>query len=599
MKTATKVNRKSARVVDVIPKPAWWYYAAGLLATIVVAFQVYAPALHGEFVFDDLHMPFLDPNAADWALKVWLGVRPFLMTTFWANYQVSGVNPYGYHVVNVLLHAGASFVLFFVVRRILQFAENSFPYGNRVNRDRKGAEPFALHATLLSLIAAFVFLLHPMQTEAVSYISQRGENMGALLYFAAFSLFLYRRNPVVSWPATAAILVLFGLAVITKEHTVTLPALLLLTDYYWNPDKNGKRFTFEGIKRNWRLYAVVAAGGLAGAAFVWRYISRDTTSIGFQLQEYSWSQYLFTQFRAFFAYIGLFLLPLWQTIDYDFPVSHNLLEHGSAIALAAILLLVIAAVRYRRTYPLASYGFFVFGLLLLPTSSVVPLKDALADRRLYLPMIGLLFIALEFLRRWKVKTPVLVFSGAAVCLILSIATYQRNEKWGTALSLWADAANKSPDKPRVQFGLGVSQFFQGKCHEAIPHFEKAIALGKPDFSYYMDLGMAYDCDHQPEKALRTLDQSIQLNPTAKTWASIALVQAKLERTPEAMESLEKAERLDPNVAMVYLYRGGIYQAMSRWQDAAFQYRRALSLEPHNQGARNGLDAVTAQLGSRR
>jgi tetratricopeptide (TPR) repeat protein len=583
--TNSKRDRKAARRAETFlpieTGPVWWHYCLGAFAVLFCAFQVYAPALHGEFVFDDLHMPFLDPNAGGWPLKLWLSVRPFLMTTFWANFRLSGTNPYPYHVVNVFLHACAAMVLFFVVRRILELAE--------VGQDRR---------TLLAGFATAVFLLHPMQTEAVSYVTQRGEDLGALFYFAAFCAFLYRREHAVSWPTTAIVMALFGLAVTTKEHTVTLPALLLLTDYYWNRDSEGRRFTLAAARGNWRLYAITAAGGLAGALFVWRYISRDTTSIGFQLQDYTWSQYLFTQFRAFFAYIGLFLLPIWQSIDYDFAVSHNLLEHGAALWLAGILCLGALAVFYRRRFPLASYGFFVFILLLLPTSSVIPLKDALADRRLYLPMIGLLFIALEILRAWEPSSRVLIATCTAVCLLLAVAAYRRNEKWSTALLLWADAADKVPNKPRVQFGFGVSQFFAGHCHEAIPHYEKAIALAKPDFTYYMNLGMAYDCDQQPEKAIQALKHSVEINPTAKTWANIALVQAKMSNTPAAMEALEKAQGLDPNLALVYLYRGGIYHAMSRWQDAADQYGHALALEPLNEGARNGLQAVQAQLGTR-
>jgi protein O-mannosyl-transferase len=579
-----KADRKTRRAAGAqLPAqtgPIWWHYALGLLAVLLCAFEVYGPALHGEFVFDDLHMPFVDPNAPSLPLKAWLGVRPFLMTTFWANFQVSGANSYPYHLVNVWLHVIATILLFFAVRRILELAD--------VSKEK---------LTLFATFAAGVFLLHPMQTEAVSYVTQRGENLGAVFYFAALCVFLYRRERAVSWLTALFVLFLLGLAVTTKEHTVTLPALLLLTDYYWN--RNGERFTFDGIRLNWRLYALTAIGGLAGAAFVWQYISRDTTSIGFQLQDYTWSQYLFTQFRAFFAYIGLFLFPFKQSIDHDFAASHNLFEHGAWAGLAAILVLTGLAVQYRRRFPLASYGFFVFGLLLLPTSSVVPLKDALADRRLYLPMIGLLLIVLEFLRSWKADRKVAAFFCAAVLFACAVVTYQRNQIWASALSLWADAAEKAPDKPRVQFGLAVAQFFSGKCHDSIPHYEKAIALSKPDFTYYMNLGMAYDCDNQPQKALQALHRSVEINPAAKTWANLAVVEAKLENTPAALEALEKAQALDPNLAMVYLYRGGIYQAMARYREAAAEYGHALALEPFNEGARKGLQSVQSKLGMQR
>src|SRR5262249_22694819 len=151
----------------------------------------------------------------------------------------------------------------------------------------------------------------------------------------------------ITWPTTAGVLALFILAMATKENTVTLPALLLLTGYFWNPG-----FSFEGIRRNCRLYAPMAAGCGLGAVEVFRVLGR-ADSAGFQMKDLPWYEYLFTQFRAFFLYLRLFLLPYGQTIDYDYPISHSILDHGSLIGLIGILALVAAAIYYRRRYPLA------------------------------------------------------------------------------------------------------------------------------------------------------------------------------------------------------------------------------------------------------
>jgi tetratricopeptide (TPR) repeat protein len=572
----TKKAKPGPRAAPVLHAPSpipreWQRYGFSIAAVFLIAYIVYGPSLSGEFVFDDLHLPFFDHNAMAWPLKVWWGVRPLLMTTYWANLHLSGLAPFSYHALNVFLHACATILLFLAVRRILDLA--------KVDHWK---------ATPLAAFAAGVFLLHPIQTEAVSYVAQRGEELGAVFYFAAFCAFLYRGTGAVTWARTVTVVALFGLAVITKEHTVTLPALLLLTDYFWNPG-----FTLDGIKRNWRLYLVIAAGFVAGVAFVWRYVSRDTVSVGFQLPDFTAPQYLFTEFRVFFAYLGLFVWPLWQTIDYDFSVSHTILEHGAIIALALILLLVAAAFRYRRAYPLAAYGFIVFLVLLLPTSSIIPIKDPIADRRLYLPMIGLLFIVLEVLRRWDVKRNTLIAVCAAICLLLGAGSYRRNEQWSSSLALWADAAEKAPEKQRVQFGLAVAQFFKGQCRESIEHYQKAISLGKPDFQFWMNLGMAYDCDHQPGKALEALKKANEIRPMAQTWASMALVEARQGQMQEPLDALDQAEHLDPSYAMTYVYRGGIMQAIGRLQDAAIQYRRALALDPGNVTAQRALASLSS------
>ncbi len=577
MKASNKVKRGIA-VADPATPPSpslnprlWW--PLGFLAVYLVAYLVYLPALNGEFVFDDLQMLFLDRNARILPLQVWWGVRPLLATTYWANLHLSSViTSFPYHAVNVFFHATAAILLFFALRRVLDwaFASDSKPW----KRDTFAA------------FGAALFLLHPMQTEAVSYIAQRGEDLGALFYFAAFCVFLYRKPGPISWPTTAAVITLYGAAVTTKEHTVTLPALLLLTDYFFNPG-----FTFEGIKRNWRLYAAFGVGAIGGVFLVLRLLRIDTASIGFQLKDFNAFQYLFTEFRVFFVYLGLFVYPLAQSIDYDFAISRTILDHGSIIALALILVLIFLSIRFRRRFPLAAYGFLVFGTLLLPTSSFIPILDPIADRRLYLPMIGLVFISIDFLRRLPIGRLALTALLSAICLFFSVLTYQRNEKWSNEIALWSDAAEKAPNKSRVEFGLATAEFLSRHCHESIPHYQRALELSKPDYQLYMNLGLAYSCDHQISKAFEFLDKSIELKPAAQSWASLAMVEAQQGQYNQALEALDKAQALDAQYAMTYVYRGGIYQGLGRTPEAIQQFQRGLDLDPTNAIAKNALETL--------
>jgi protein O-mannosyl-transferase len=569
LKPPLRTNRTPAKPAPA-ETPVWGRYALGFFATFVCAFAVYSPSLDGQFVFDDQHMPFMDPNSGGWPLRAWLGIRPLLMATYWANRHLSdGKSTFAYHAVNVCFHAAAAILLFFVLRRILEWAKTP-------NRD------------IFAAFGASIFLLHPIQTEAVSYVAQRGEDMGACLYFGAFCIFLYRKPGGVSWLRALSIFALYGAAVITKEHTVTLPVLLLLTDYFFNPG-----FNFEGIKRNWRLYAPLAAGVVMALGLAALYLRGDKASVGFQLPEFNGVQYLFTEFRVFFAYMGLFVYPLWQTIDYDFPITKNLNSPGSLIALAAILALVFAAFYYRRRFPLAAFGFLAFGALLVPTSTVIPIRDVIADRRLYLPMIGLLLIVIEFLRRWKTNRAVLIVSLSGVLLLLAAGSYQRNEKWKSAVSLWADAVDKNPEKSRVQFGLAAALFMVKRCAESIPHYEKAIQLGdEPDYQLLMNLGLAEQCANHPTEAIAALRKSIAIQPSAQAWASLGLVEANQGQIDDALGSLKKAEAAKPNYVMTFIYRGGILQAAGHIRDAKAQFQHALDLEPDNEVAKGALAQVS-------
>ena len=127
------------------------------------------------------------------------------MFTYWVNAQIGGDNPYSYHVVNVLLHCATSGLVFLIVRRLLGFQESAGAAADRCWRPSRRR----------------VFLLHPVQTETVAYLAGRSEGLSVLFVFAAFTVFLYRRNPAASWGVAAAVLVLFGAAVASKEHTVS------------------------------------------------------------------------------------------------------------------------------------------------------------------------------------------------------------------------------------------------------------------------------------------------------------------------------------------------------------------------------------------
>src|SRR6266851_8198357 len=153
-KAAPTPTQKSAR-------PEFWLYALGLLAGLFAAFQVYGPALHGPFLFDDSYLPMNVPAVKDGPLSLWIGgVRPLLMFSYWINYQSAGADATPYHVWNIFCHFLDALLVYFIVRKLLQLA---------------GAPQ------ILALFAGGLFLLHPLQTEAVAYIVGRSDSLCSLL----------------------------------------------------------------------------------------------------------------------------------------------------------------------------------------------------------------------------------------------------------------------------------------------------------------------------------------------------------------------------------------------------------------------------------
>lgn len=535
--------------------------------------EVYGPSLRGPFLFDDLYLPFTAPEFADEPVRSWMvGPRPLLMFTFWVNLRLSGQEPFSYHLFNLGLHFLTGLLVWLIVRRLLDWTGAGAPVRE-----------------ILAAFAAGLFLLHPVQTESVAYVASRSETLSVMFFYAAFCCFLYRRREAIGWWESLGVLVLFGAGVTTKEHVAVLPALLLLTDYFWNPGS-----LFQGIRRNWRLYLPIAAGGLLALRFVWKVLAQSDTA-GFAVKELAWYQYFFTQCRVIWKYIRLFFLPYGQTIDYDLPVSRTLLEHGALAGLLGLLALGIAAFHYRRRYPLACYGFLAFLLLLAPTSSVVPIADPIAEHRLYLPMIGLLLVVVEGLRRWKVGAWGLAGTLAAVLVLVAGLCYQRNRVWESGIALWEDAVAQSPGKARAHFQLAFAYYQQGRCDAAVKHYQTVAQLSRPDSRLLIDWAMAYDCRGLWQEAIEKLRQAAALTRGARVYSLMGMVFAKQGKRAEALETLEMASKLDPAFELTYIYRGNLFASAGEFEAAAGQYRQALRLNPRSEAAQKALDRIDNRL----
>lgn len=547
--------------------PSPWRLPLLGLGALAAAFIAYGPALDGPFLLDDLYLPFGRPDAASYSSIVWLAQRPLLGLTFWANYLAAGTETFSYHAVNVLLHAAVSVLVFLMTRLALrQFA----PSENRT--------------TVLAAVAAGVFLLHPVHTEAVAYIASRSDVLSTLFCYGALTLFLARRTAGLGLVTIAAILVLFGCGVLSKEQAAALPAAFFLIDLL-APDG----------KRNWRLHLPVLGAGLAGVAYVLSKLKRADTA-GFGTVGVAPQEYLFSQFRALWHYLRLTVFPVGQNVDPDFPVSRSITEHGAVFGLIALVALIGVAVWKRKEFPLAAAGLLIFVALIAPTSSFIPIKDLVAERRLYFPFIGLLFVAVDLARRWRAPERTLAMAGAVLILILGGLTYSRAALWGNELALWKDSVEKAPRKWRPRFQYAYALYAVNRCPEAVNEFATASTLDKPDPRLLVDWGLALDCAGRPAEAIERLRQAAQLENTAHTQATIGMLHGKQGQAAPALEALAEAERLDPRFAMTYVYRGNVLASQNQWKEALTQYETAVKLEPANTIALQSLAMARQQLG---
>jgi tetratricopeptide (TPR) repeat protein len=540
----------------------WWPWAAAL-AALFLAFEAYGPAIDGPFVFDDRYLPFFLPTVQGLTWLGWMkGVRPLLMLSFWVDYSFGRIEPHGYHVTNVLLHFVTTVLIAIIVNRLLESL--------KIEMRARAA---------LSVFAGGLFLLHPLQTESVAYVASRSEVLSVMFYYAAVCVFLYKKpSESISIWRSLAILVLFGAALTSKEHTLTLPVLLLLLDLAW---------VREGWRKNALLYGMMAAAGAVGAFFVARLLA-GADSAGLSLKGLTPIEYFYTQGRVVWNYLRMFVLPVGLNADPDVSISRSLLDGGAIFGLLALAAVAVAAWVYRKKFPLAALGVAIFFLLIAPTSSIVPIADVQFERRVYLPFLGLALIAVEFLRRLKFAQ--IVGVGMAVLAACTVLTYQRSEVWASSLSLWEDTAAKSPKKVRPRFQIAYARYELGQCPEAAAQYETAAKLGPPDYTLLTDWALALDCAGHADEAIQKLQQAIGVERNAHAFSLIGMVYGKQGKKDEALAALAQAELINPKFAMTYVYRGNVYEVSGEPARAAQEYQHALTLEA-NEAARQGLSRV--------
>jgi hypothetical protein len=439
-------------------------------------------------------------------------------------------------------------------------------------------------------IGAAVFLVHPLQTESVSYIAGRSESLAALFMLLAYLVFIYRRDENISWRESLLVLVLSGLAVSVKENAVSIVGVIILTDVFWPVP-----FSLTGLRKNRKLYLLMLPAAIVAAVLIFRLLV-SSSSAGFAVPV-SWYQYGFTEARAFFSYVRLALLPIGQSMDHDYSISHTVWEHGAIVYL--ILLGAISAffVVCRRRYPLACFGLLMTLILLAPTSSIVPINDPLVERRMYLPLIGLILIGCDLVSRVRVSTRAAYAAAVAMLIGYAVLCYRRNQLWSNPWQLWAAAASHATTNVRPYTNLIDELIQEHHCDYAIPYLERAEGLFPNNYSVEMSWGRALECLGRREEALQRLQGAAALQPGSYVYQLIGLLYAELGSYTEAGAALQKAVKFDPGSVGAHNALALLYEAVSDLPAAEKEYRTILTLDRDNPAAKLGLARVRQALGT--
>ena len=516
--------------------------AGATLLVLVAAIAAYANSFAVPLQFDDLpniidapavHAVGLSPADLAPAVEGFPGGRWLARATFAANHAVHGLRPAGYHAVNLAFHVIASLLVLSLARALLDALARPAPDGAPSGRGAALVLAAPRDRATAAAIAALLFAVHPVHTQAVTYVVQRMTVMGACFGLAAVRLWLAgreRRGTARAGLLAAAALAAW-LAVSCKENLVVVPALVLLVEAVAFPG-----LLARARAHRWAVATAAAGLALGAGALAILYapvIRAEDARLGIPLGER-----LLSQGRVLVHYLSLLALPLPSRlhVDYAFPPSTGLLSPPATLpALLAVLGLAAGAVAARRRAPLVALGMGWFLVALSVEQSVLPI-DLVFEQRIYFAGIGLFVLAgaaaVALVRipgagAWAVAAP--------VALLLASGTVARNERWRDPALLYADAEGSGPGAVRGLLTVGSALRAHGRLDDAERVLRRAIALAPAEVGAYVDLGnIALDRGRLDEAEGWYREALSRDARDANAWYNLAIVLVRRGNVSEAM-----------------------------------------------------------------
>jgi protein O-mannosyl-transferase len=608
-------NKVVAAVARALSRP--WVQ---LLLVVLLGILVYSNSFDVPFLFDDEGSITDNPIIRN--LDSFLGgegyhnsfnynPRRFVgYLTLALNYRIGGLDVTGYHAVNLAIHIACALLVYALVRGTLQT-----PFFRR--EGEAGALSQASAALFIPFCAALLFVAHPVQTQAVTYIVQRLASLCTMFYLA--SLVCYARARILhddgrgtrSIPFYALSLAAALLAIATKEIAATLP--FLIAAYEFSFFNRNRRRKLQVILPVLVVFAVIVPAAMIGSGKPLDQLLSDVSALTRETTTISRADYLVTQFSVIVTYLRLLVLPVGQNLDYDYPVYHSLLEPRPALSLLLLVILAsVGVMLYLKSrqgregtqgseplFRLAGFGVLWFFVALSVESSVIPIRDVIYEHRLYLPSIGLFTAVAVFL--WsavrKVQLQLIATVAGVFVVVLAGASYARNEVWRSDISLWSDVAEKSPNKGRSHHNLARAYKEHGMLAEAEAQYLVALRLNPTNSETYTNLGVIYRrqgrVDQAIEMHLKSMDYGGK-NPAPRL--NLGVVYASQQRYREAEALFLEALTLDPKYAEAHFNLALLYALQGDSIRAEQEYRSTLVLDPLYAQADNALGILCVVSG---
>jgi Flp pilus assembly protein TadD len=561
-----------------------------LLAVIIIL--IYTQTLTAPYIFDDIQnirdnphirVPFLSFKNLAWAgFQSPLANRPVANISFALNYYFHGYNLVGFHVVNILIHIASGIFLFFLTKVTIRTPALRTQYAEF------GWIPF---------FTAFIWLVHPLQTQSVTYIVQRMNSLAAMFYvlsillYAKFRLSTGRRA---KWTFLGGCVLTGMLAFGTKEITATLPGFIILYEWYF----------FQGLSWQWakrRMYVLIGLGVFITLISLVYFGNEHFARIlnDYNSRDFTLVQRVLTQFRVVILYISLLLWPqpLRLSLDHDFALSYSLTNPiTTLLSMTIIIVLILLAILLAKRDPLISFCILWFFGNLVIESSIIAL-ELVFEHRNYLPSMLAILLLVALVFRYLRPAWLGVVALCVMGTLFTVWTFERNKDWSDELSLYRDCVEKAPGKARPYNNLGAVLLRDGSLAEAVEQFKSALKI-KPDFAdAHYNLGYALSRQGNLESGIYHLGETLRLDPkNFKALNNMGVSLALQGRYGEAANYFEAALKQNPRDADVHNNLAIALKNLGNPDAAAKHFDRVLALNPRHADAHNNFGLLLKENG---
>jgi protein O-mannosyl-transferase len=536
-------------------KDATWVF---IILIAAFGFFAYSNSLGGKFIWDDNDLVKNNAYIKDWSkagrffvedigaggANRYTTYRPLPMMTYMADYSIWKLDARGYHATNIILHVLAALCLFWLLALF---------FGN----------------PLLSFVASLFFVIHPIHSEAVSYISGRADPLVAIFMFLTFVFYLKQSR----WPSRtffSFMAVSYLAALLSKEYSLILPALILFYSFVFKKKAINKEFF--ALSAMAIVYAVLRLTVLKFVSPNADLLAAPTT-LGQRLPGF---------FVAICNYARLLLAPLGLHMEYGGPLF-GWTDAGTLAGIAIVIIAVVVSVKSKEKNKLAFFCIGWFFVAILPVSHLYPVNAYMAEHWLYIPSVGFFVLLAQILtaltEKKGLRWPVFIL-GAGLCLFYSVLTFRQNNYWKEPIPFYERTLRYVPESPRLLVNLGALYSDAGRNDEAIALYKKAASINPLIAATHYNLGLVYYETGKKEEAIASFHKALELDPKyAAAYNSLGQAYSDKGEKEEAIAYFKKAIEADPGFVNAMINMGVAYAAIGKTDDAVAAYQKAIAVAP--------------------